>query len=525
MQKTMSDDEILALYNKLQSQREVSKKLDMPKSTVNDAIQRARQDIYKESKVDAPRQINPYKHKTKRIIFTSAQDGTLPHENHLKNIIAFADFLDAELIIAGYTYNKNPFIVHKTEHSFSPLVAPYLSNDRINIGDNLTFCGEMNTLPTAVRPLSGLDSYTQHRDGIFPHAKVALASVATMKGTDAKINMTTGTVTVPNYIQKKSGQKATFHHVYGAVLVELMPDGTHFCRHLLGHEDDGSFYDLIYFVKDGVVHNMAGETVDAINYGDIHREKINTLAADMSFGDRDDSLLNLLKPKHQFLHDVTDGTARNHHNVKDPHFMFHAHINKEESVEADLLKTYNLLVDIQRPYTKTVVVESNHHTVLERWLKTADYKTDPVNSIFFLSAQLDTYMAIKEKNDDFDIYENVLKNYFGHDINDVHFIPEDGTYRLHDIEFGIHSHFGANGARGSALTFTKIGSKVNIGHGHQAIIMDGVYAAGVIGDLEMGYNKGVSSWSYSNIFTYASGKRTIVTMRNGLFHAPIDRLL
>lgn len=517
----VTDDEILKARQDNTTIIAAAESVGLARSTFHDRLQKVRSDSYRVQKMAKPHNIKPSK-ETQYFILSSAQDGTAVHENFVENLEAYAEFLDAEILISGFTYNKNIFGKKPDEDAqYHSKISPYIVDGRYNIGDKLSFCAEMNILPTAVRPMSGMDSYTRHRDGIFPHAKVALVSVATMKGIDAKIDMTTGAVTRHNYIQKKAGQKAEFHHVYGAVLVELMPDGSHYCRHLLGDDEDGSFYDLIYYISGGSVADEQGNTVSAINYGDIHKEKINEEAADMSFGQRDDSLLDMLEPDYQFLHDVTDGRARNHHNIKDPHFMFRSHIVGEESVESDLLETNELLIDIRRDFCQTMVVESNHHTVLENWLKNSDYKKDPVNALFFLSAQYDTYLAIQNCDDEFDIYKHVLTNYFEDPLADVTFIPEDGSFTMHGIEFGLHGHRGLNGARGSIVGMTKIGSKVNMGHVHSCAIMDGVYCSGVIGNLDMSYNKGPSSWSHSNVLTYKSGKRTIVTLRNGRFHAPL----
>jgi hypothetical protein len=46
---------------------------------------------------------------------------------------------------------------------------------------------------------------------------VQLESIPTMKHSRAKQIMTTGTVTLPNYMRKKAGIKAMFHHMIGAV--------------------------------------------------------------------------------------------------------------------------------------------------------------------------------------------------------------------------------------------------------------------------------------------------------------------
>lgn len=511
-----NDDTILQLYNKLGTIKAVVAKIGLAKSTVHDAMQRARANMYREQRIGKARNIAPPTTGTKRFILTSAQDGTAVHENFLENLIAYAAVHDAELIISGYTYNKNPFSTG--DQAYAPSVASYITNQRIYFGANLAFCAESNTLPTAVRPLSGMDTYTQARDGIFPHAKMALNSVPTHKKKASKVNMTTGTVTRPNYIQKKAGQKAEFHHVYGAVIVELHADGNHYCRHLLGEEDDGSFYDLDKYVSGGVV-TMPGDTVDVINWGDIHVEKRDEVCFDISFGEREDSVLNHLRPANQCLHDVTDFTARNHHNVKDHHFIFQTYVDGEDSVRDGLLQTYDFLDFVQRDFCTTYVIESNHHEALLTWLKTTNYKTDAVNAVFFLECELAIYKSIEAGNEDFDIYEDVLKGCFGRYIDKVKFIEEDGSLIFHEIEHGLHGHRGPNGSYGSIVALSRIGTKVTIGHGHAAGILDGVAAAGVSGSLDMKYNRGPSSWNQSHVLTYRSGKRAIITRRGPRFYA------
>ena len=99
---------------------------------------------------------------------------------------------------------------------------------------------------------------------------------------------------------------------------------------------------------------------------------------------------------------------------------------------------------------------------------------------------------------------------------DVDYVREDESRKVHgtDIEAGVHGHLGPNGARGSPTNLRTIG-KANTAHTHSAGIIDGIYTAGVYGSLDMGYNKGPSSWSHSLIVTYLNGKRAILTIKNG----------
>jgi hypothetical protein len=50
-------------------------------------------------------------------------------------------------------------------------------------------------------------------------------------------------------------------------------------------------------------------------------------------------------------------------------------------------------------------------------------------------------------------------------------------------------------------------------HTHTPTIHQGVYVAGVLGKLDMGYNIGPSSWAQASILTYTNGKRTMVFFR------------
>src|SRR5690606_4001437 len=128
----------------------------------------------------------------RRLIVTSAQDG--PTDIHLpfwRNLQAYAAHLDAEIIVGAYTYQHSLYTDHVAAHGHSHHeLAPYVSWSRTHVAKAVAICCEMNTLPTAVRPLSGLNTYSGELHGVFPHAKVAMQSVARPKTDGAKINVT-----------------------------------------------------------------------------------------------------------------------------------------------------------------------------------------------------------------------------------------------------------------------------------------------------------------------------------------------
>lgn len=448
-----------------------------------------------------------------RFVFTAAQNNTTVHKGFYDSLMRFCEDKDAQLVVSTFTYNKSGFqngTKDNDELWYDPLIKDYIDNESSNVASDLVFCGELDILPTAALPLSGIESYTRDSSGIVPHAKVQLISLPRMAGEHARFMYTTGAITLRNYIQRKAGQKAEFHHVFGALYVEIDEQGDWFARQLVASED-GSFQDLT------TVYRPCGITKDvpvaSITWGDIHLEKADDEVFNLAWGDGD-SMLNTLKPPYQFIHDLTDFRARNHHNINDPFFLAQMHKDGSANVEKDLHRCGVFLDWISSSGCTAVVVESNHDQALMQWLKTADIRKDPENAEFFHMASAKLHHAINKGDKDFNVFKWAVTADGLFPSRSI-FLKEDDSFVVAGIENGMHGHHGPNGARGNPKGFRSIGRKVNIGHMHSACIIDGVYVAGVSGKLDMDYNKGPSSWSHSHIVTYASGKRAIVTMRNG----------
>ena len=528
----------LARYAELHSIRGVSRELKIPRSTV----QRWIQDAAKEGEVEPPIFDGylkamaaeplppPPKGKKRYFILTSAQNNTHVNEAFTRALESYAQHLeslsdthDVRIMVSRFTYNMNRFgkksvkpDKHPTQEDLSELwfddwVEAHADDSYVEIAPGLLWCGHMNIMPTAVRPLSGLDTYGGRKSTIFPHVKIALQSVPTMRKNSTKLQYTTGSCTLRNYLQKKAGIKAEFHHEYAALIVEVNDEGDWFVRQL-NADDDGSFYDLVFHVTpDGVT---GGHPVLAINWGDIHNEIADPEPMSIAFDPG--GMLDTLAAMYQFAHDILDFRPRNHHDRGNHHLAFEKFMHGMDNVEEEFINVHALLVNrMRRDWCKTVVVDSNHDRAFERWLREADYRFDPVNAIFFLRWQLFMYEAIRDGERPH-IFEEVLRSYGGMD--DVQFLRTDESLVLAGIEFGMHGDLGPNGARGSAQNLHKIGRKANIGHSHSAAIIDGLYQAGVMA-LNPDYAKGPSSWSHSSIITYQNGKRAIVTFWNGKWRA------
>lgn len=463
-----------------------------------------------------------------RFLLTAAQDDTAVHQGFWTNLQAYARSIGAEIRIGGFTYQKKLYQDHATRTAlFREEIQPFIWHDNNDCGP-IRFMAKMNTLPTATDPLSGLHTHTRGEWGVYPHAKIRLVSVPGLPGQHPAMVMTTGACTVPNYIQKKAGQKAEFHHQLGATLVEIDNEGRRFCRQISA-TDDGAFQDLDACVRGGKV--TRGHRVEQITWADIHREQLDPVVGRTCWGfdvetERtvtDDNMLDVLRPRHQAFHDLLDFMARNSHR-KDDHW--HAHrmqVQGVERVDDANGKCARFLRQTARDWCTSVVVASNHNEQLHRWLRETDPRKDPINLRFWCQANDAVYAAQEREDEAFDPFKWALERHDSIGLQDIVFVPRNGSYlvcQAHGgIEIGLHGDEGPNGARGSAASLNKVAVRMNIGHSHSAQILDGVYQAGLCGLLDQGYNTGPSSWSHTQVLTYPNGRRTLVTIIDGKWRA------
>lgn len=465
----------------------------------------------------------------RRFLLTAAQDETPVHEPFLANLEAYARDIGAELMIGGFTYQKGLFEDHATRTGyFVERVRPYLRHENEWCGPVL-FAAKMNILPTAVRPLSGLETYSRGAWAVFPHAKVQLVSVPSLPGRHPAMVMTTGACTLPNYIEKKAGLKAEFHHQIGATIVEIDDAGRTFCRQIGADKVDGSFQDLDIRVRNGLV--TRGHRVEQITAGDLHIEKGDPTVFRTVFGYdlvtrrvvTDDSLIGTLRPRSIALHDVLDFQTRNHHRRSDPHFAARMYAQGVHLVEEEVRQTADFLEAMEELDPRVVVAASNHQDALARWLREADPRQEGPNARYWCELNAEWFRQIESGAGDFDPFKYAASRASRRGLGDVVFVPRNGSFVVCEdhggIEVGMHGDEGPNGARGSALALTRVATRMNIGHAHTAGILDGVYTAGLCGLMDQGYNSGPSGWSHTQIVTYSNARRSLVTVLDGRFRA------
>lgn len=458
----------------------------------------------------------------KTLVFTCAQSNTMLHENFFASLLNYVKARDAELHISRFTYNKEAYgkasvkpgskKASDTEDLwFDPRIAPYVSDAPLQITPDLVWCGELNISPTRVSPLSTFKSYTRQASGIIPHAKLAMESLPTMKFEPAKFLYTTGAVTLRNYIQKSAGQVADFHHVFGALVVEIDENGTWWARQL-NSDKHGCFYDLDWFYTPQGV--CPSKDVAAITHGDLHMQKLNYEIVEAVWGTG--RVVDTLRPREQHFHDTLDFTARNHHNIKDPHFLHEMYMTNAGNVQQEFKWAGEFLWEqANRHWAKNYLIVSNHDQAIETWLRNPAGQVDWENARFWHEMNADMYIKRENKLKPHPFRTAMLAHMSKALQENTEFILEDMSHMLlGEIECGLHGHLGPNGSRGSPKNLRSVG-KANTAHTHSAGITEGVYTCGVYGDLDMGYNKGPSGWSHSMIVTYNNAKRAILTIKDG----------
>jgi hypothetical protein len=429
-----------------------------------------------------------------------------------------ASYLGAELVVIPLRY-RNPTSqwteAQSSDDWWAPEVLPFLFNVRVRLNRNLVLAADVKTQPTARSPLMGFESLTGAESCILGHTKMQLRSVPVPTGRMPKLLSTTGACTVPNFTDTKAGSIGAFHHFLGALLVEL--DGPTFhLRQVNADRKTGAFIDL---AKEYSVSGVRpAPPALGLVMGDTHARFASPEVDRATFGPG--GIVEALQPKTLVFHDVFDGYSANPHHVGNP-FVSAAKARGELGGVRDEVEHTVEFIRSRSRGRRAVLVDSNHGDFLARWVLRADWKhLDPGNAEFYLDtarAMLSSSRMTPRGTEYSDPWAFWVERMRGD--ADIRCLGPDESFKLADIECGMHGHRGPNGARGTLRNLSRLGSRVISGHGHEPGIEDGHYRVGTSTPLRLEYTHGPGSWLNTHCAVYANGKRCLLTIIDGEWRA------
>lgn len=453
----------------------------------------------------------------KRFVITSAQNATPVHKPFLDALKVLCAHVEAELIVVPYRY-RNPTSLFSEEQQddewWHADVAPFLVAERMELNRNLLLCADIKIVPTAAKPLTSLQAETGKQSAIFGHPRRALRTVATPQASYPKQLFTTGSCTLKNYSDTKTGKMGFTSHTTGAVIVEI--DGDTFHHRQLTAAADGSFYDLEnHYTADGV--RPTGRVAGLV-MGDIHVDVVDPEVVYATFGPG--SITEALRPRELVLHDVIDCHSISHHHEKNPLLKIEKHFQNTNDIEAEVHRCFEFVDRYAPEDTLIVFPASNHNEHLERWVGDNAKKpaADPTN-VQFWAKLFSEGVRCARLGQKFEPLAWLASEYL-QCYSETKWLERDEHHAIAGNGVEHHGDLGSNGSRGSLEGLARLALKIVIAHGHGAGIEGLCVQVGTSTRKRIGYNKGPSNWLHAHYIIYEDGNGTLVNVINGEWRLP-----
>lgn len=443
----------------------------------------------------------------KRFIITTAVAGANAHNGFLATIDKYCEENDAQAVIMPAESITNSF-EKKTavfDKVFNDPKYLFVSEDT-PLNNNISL-RNIQVSAKQVKPITGLVRIGK-REGSYVFAAPKQFLEYVPSGNDRVKNysiMTPGACTLPNYysevfVSKRLSYIADHDHTMGAIIVELEDENIFHFRQIQCDED-GSFIDLgRHYKPKGKTTNVEASVV----MGDLHG-----VNADIPAINTFTELFSKIKVKNLYLHDIFDGYSISHH-VIDIATKSMRSEKGMSNLEHELEKTFELVERISNEVKPkdVYIVKSNHDEFLDRYLKDGRYVFDPENH----------YASLKIATALFEGEDVLLRGFetVGMEIpQNWHFLQREDSSKVGNTECGSHGDLGLNGAKSSLNGLERVYGNCVIGHNHTAAIQRGVFRVGTLSNLDMGYNRGPSSWTHTCCLVYDNGQRQLINNVRG----------
>lgn len=440
-------------------------------------------------------------------VISTAVGGAKAHKGFLKTLDKYCNENNAQMVIMPAESITNSF-EKKTAVFDKEFNNPkYLFvTDTVPLNNNISLCS-IQVSAKQIKPITGL-SRLGKREGsyVFASPKQFLEYIPSgnKRGKNYSI-MTPGACTLPDYytetfVSKRLSYIADHDHTMGAIIVEIENDDIFHFRQIQC-DDEGSFIDM---GKKYSPNRKTSSVEVNIIFGDLHGVQADTDAINV-FTD----LATKMKINSIYLHDIFDGYSISHH-IRDISEKSSRSEKGMSNLVKELQYTYDLVKDISdKTKAKDVyVVKSNHDEFLDRYLKEGRYIYDPENHL----ASLKIATALFE---DIDVLEKGFNVAGKTSPDNWHFLQRDSSSIIAGVECGSHGDLGLNGAKPSLNSMEQIYGDCVVGHNHTAAIQRGAFRVGTLSRLDMGYNRGPSSWTHTCCLLYSNGQRQLINNVNG----------
>jgi hypothetical protein len=458
-------------------------------------------------------------------ILTSIQESTPLHGPAWINISALAAARGHYAIgLGGFTYKKRWFTKlgggEKMEIAPWPsLVKNLVTRKRFNLHKRVQFASEMNISPTAVSPLTGLNSYIDATCTVFPHTKRAVESIPRGSYEEPIHTWTTGAVSVPNYVLQKAGLKALKAHTIGCVIVEIDTDDNVFIRNVDCDPQTGELWDLDLHVDRGVVRPAKEVRADyalpgpVLGLGCIHRRILNEAHGRGVWGlggmpSTDDPIIDAMDASAQVFNDMLDGQSINHHEDSDPIALYARHVFKRGSLDDELNQAADFLAETRRPTCETILVYSNHDDFVRRWLNKPSDRIEVQNSKLYHRLNFEMREAL-DRGENVNIFEKMMRErapdtYFT-------FATADDRCERFGTSFNFHGDKGVGGSRGSTVGLTRLGVSIAKAHDHAMTWREKVKSMGNL-IWKADYATGPTCWTGAYLLVHCNGSTQMANM-------------
>lgn len=447
----------------------------------------------------------------KRFLITTAVAEAEAHQGFLNAMNVYSETNDAQVVIMPCESITNSFENRTAtfDKVFSAEKYMFVTEDT-PLNDNISLCS-IQVSAKQIKPITGMLRIGS-REGsyVFASPKQFLEYIPSGNSRDKNYSiMTPGACTLPKYYTEKFVSKrlsyiADYDHTMGAIIVEIEND-TIFHFRQIQCDENGAFIDLgKMYCPDGSIRPVSTNIV----FGDIHAFNSDSNAINQMI---DFIVEREIDVDSVYLHDVFDGYSISHH-VKDIAEMQRRSSLDMQKLDVELSETFDLieLIDDTLTPNNVNIVKSNHDEFLTRYLASGRFVEDPDNHYLALqiaTAQFEDDDVLKRG---FEVVGKIPPNHWK-------FLDRESSSMVGGVECGSHGDLGLNGAKASLNSLEKIYGDCVVGHAHSAAIQRGVFRVGTMTVLDMGYNRGPSSWTQTNCLIYGNGQRQLINFINGKY--------